>query len=456
MHPTLRDARTEVYWLADPARPARLPALADAVSADLAVVGGGYTGLWTALLAAERGLDVVLLEGEGCGDGASGRNGGFVHPSLTHGFGNGLARWPEEIDELDRLGLRNLTEIGETIERLGIDCDWHVGGEMDVALSEPELRELRAEYDAMRARGLAVEWFDRGRLGLASPMVLAGMLERHVGLVEPARLAWGLRAACLAAGVRIFESTWVSGLREAGAGVEVTTPGGSVAAARVALATNARRPLLRRVRRRIVPVYDYVLMSEPLTDEQWEELGWTDGYGLGDYSPVFVYSRTTRDRRILWGGYDAVYFYGSRTSPPYEARPEVHEHLAGLFRERFPQLASLRWDYRWAGVIDTCSRFSAFYGTSHRGKAAYAVGYTGLGVAASRFGAQVMLDLLAGESTERTRLRMVREQPLPFPPEPVRWAGISLTRRAMVKSARTGRRGPWLSLLDRLGLGFDS
>ena len=456
MHPTLEGARTEVYWLADPDRPGRLPALAGDASADLAVVGGGYTGLWTALLAAERGFSVVLLEGEGCGDGASGRNGGFVHPSLTHGFGNGLDRWPEEIDELDRLGSANVREIGETIARLGIDCDWRVDGELGVARTMADLRDLREEYAAMAARGRAVRWLEPAEIGARGTSFLGGLLETEVGLVEPARLAWGLRQACLDAGVRIHESTPVTGLAPVGDGMVLSTPGGAVTARRVALATNAWRPLVRAARSRIVPVYDYVLMSEPLTPEQDERLGWSGGYGLNDASPVFVYTRMTRDRRILWGGYDAVYFFGGRTGPAYERLPETHERLGELFRERFPQVAELRWDYRWAGVIDTCSRFSAYFDTAYDGRVAYALGYTGLGVAATRFGAQVMLDLLAGEETERTRLRMVRERPLPFPPEPVRWAGITLTRRAMMRSARTGRRGPWLSLLDRVGLGFDS
>lgn len=456
MHPTLRDAKTKVFWLDDPARPQRTAPLIDDIRVDLAIVGGGYTGLWTALLAAERGLSVAVLEAEGCGDGASGRNGGFASASLTHGFGNGLARWPEELDELDRLGRENLRAIGAAVERLGIECDYHLAGELAIAETEADLVDLREEYDARAARGRDVRWLGPTEIRPRGARFLGGLLEPGAALVEPARLAWGLRRACLDAGVRIHESTRVIGLEDAADAVVLTTPQGSVTAAKVALASNAWTPLVRQPRSRIVPVYDYVLMSEPLTDEQWDRLGWTDGHGIADASALFVYSRLTRDRRILWGGYDAVYFFGGRTAPALERLPDTHERLAGLFRERFPQVADLRWEYRWAGVIDTCTRFSAFYGLAHGGKVAYAVGYTGLGVAATRFGAQVMLDQLMGEETERTRLRMVREKPLPFPPEPLRWTGITITRRAMERQARTGRRGPWLRALDRLGLGFDS
>ncbi|MFT4082485.1 MAG: FAD-dependent oxidoreductase [Nocardioides sp.] len=456
LHPTLADAKTKVAWLDDPDRPTRTAPLVDDIEADLAVVGGGYTGLWTALLAAEAGRSVVLVEQEGCGDGASGRNGGFVSASLTHGFGNGLARWPDELDRLDELGAQNLREMGETIARLGIDCDFHLAGELSIAATRSDLEGLREEYEEMRARGRDVRWLEPSEIGARSESFLGGVLEPNAALVEPARLAWGLRQACLDAGVRLYESTPVHTLSDTGQRVVLSTPQGSVSADKVALGSNAWAPLVKGPGSRIVPVYDYVLMSEPLTDEQWEALGWHDGYGLADASPLFVYYRLTRDRRILWGGYDAVYHFGGRTGRDLEVEPTTHERLAQIFRARFPQVAELRWEYRWAGVIDTCSRFSAFFGTAHQGKVAYALGYTGLGVGATRFGAQVMLDLLSGAQTPRTRLEMVRTKPLPFPPEPIRWAGINLTRRAMAKEAATGRHGPWLRLLDKLGLGFDS
>jgi glycine/D-amino acid oxidase-like deaminating enzyme len=224
----------------------------------------------------------------------------------------------------------------------------------------------------------------------------------------------------------------------------------------VVLATNAFPPLLRRLRRTTVPVYDYVLMSEPLSDERLASVGWAGREGIGDAANLFHYYRLTRDNRILWGGYDAVYHYGSRIDPRLEQR-DTHELLAQHFFATFPQLEGLRFTHRWAGVIDTCTRFTAFYGTACAGRVGYALGYTGLGVAATRFAADVLLDLLEGRDTDRTRLRMVRERPLPFPPEPVRYAGVQLTRRSMIRAdANGGRRNLWLRGLDRLGLGFDS
>jgi glycine/D-amino acid oxidase-like deaminating enzyme len=163
------------------------------------------------------------------------------------------------------------------------------------------------------------------------------------------------------------------------------------------------------------------------------------------------------DNRILWGGYDAVYHYGRRLAPSLDQRPATFDRLAGHFFETFPQLEGLRFSHQWGGAIDTCTRFCAFYGTAHRGRVAYALGFTGLGVGATRFGAQVMLDLLDGRDTERTQLQMVREKPLPFPPEPLAYTGIQLTRWALARAdQRGGRRNLWLQTLDKAGLGFDS
>jgi glycine/D-amino acid oxidase-like deaminating enzyme len=230
-----------------------------------------------------------------------------------------------------------------------------------------------------------------------------------------------------------------------------------VLADRVALATNAYPPLLRRLSHYVVPVYDYVLVTEPLTDAQWSAIGWSGREGISDTGNQFHYYRTTDDGRILWGGYDAVYHRGNGFGPQYENSRESYERLAGHFLQTFPQLAGIRFSHAWGGAIDTCSRFSAFWGTAHGGRTAYVAGYTGLGVGASRFGAATMLDLLDDRDTERTRLEMVRTKPLPFPPEPIRSIGISWTTASLQQAdAHQGRRNLWLRTLDRLGLGFDS
>jgi glycine/D-amino acid oxidase-like deaminating enzyme len=439
-------------WLDNPDRPAPRPALAGDAEADLLVVGGGFTGLWTALRAVERrpGRRVLLVEADRIAEHATGRNGGFCEASITHGEANGRARWPGEYDALEKLGLQNLDEIEQTLLTYGIDCGWARGGQLSVATRPHEVESLEPErpgfLDASAVREL-----------VNSPTYLAGRLDAdEAAMVDPARLAWGLADAAERNGVRIGEGTRLQSLTKAGAGIEATTTGGVVRAGQVVLATNAFPGPLRRSSWRVVPVYDYVLATEPLTDEQLAELHWDPAIGVADSGNQFHYYRLTADRRILWGGYDAVYHFGRSIKPQHDDRRETFETLARNFAVTFPQLDGIRFTHRWSGVIDTCTRFCAFYGTAYAGRVSYAAGFTGLGVGASRFAADVMLDLLAGEETERTRLEMVKEKPVPFPPEPLAWLGIKATTRSLARHDRTGKRNVWLRTLDRIGLGFDS
>ncbi|QHC25197.1 NAD(P)/FAD-dependent oxidoreductase [Streptomyces sp. GS7] len=459
----LADASPKPFWLEDPARPDVRPALVGDERCDLLVVGGGYSGLWTALLAKERDprRDVVLIEGQEVGWAASGRNGGFCAASLTHGLGNGLARWPGELAELERLGARNLDGIEDALARHGIDCDFERTGEIDVATAPHQVAELREMAEEAGELGLeGREFLDREaiRAEVDSPTFLAGLWDRTgVAMLHPAKLAWGLKRACLSLGVRIYEHTPGTRLSSRGAGIAVRTPYGRVFARHAALGTNAFPSLVKRVRPYIAPVYDHALMTEPLSAEQLAAVGWKNRQGLSDSANHFHYFRITADHRILWGGYDIVYRYGGGVRAEYDHHPATYRRLAHHFFRCFPQLEGLRFSHAWGGAIDTCSRFSAFFGTAHGGRVAYALGYTGLGVGATRFGADVMLDLLAGEHTACTRLEMVRSKPLPFPPEPVRSLGIGLTQWSMTRADENGgRRNLWLKAMDRMGLGFDS
>ncbi len=461
-HPSLADARPTPYWLDRPEAPEPLPSLTAATTADLAVVGAGFTGLWTALLAKEDDADrdVLVIEAQEAGWAASGRNGGFCAASLTHGLENGESRFPDEISALERLGRDNLDGIEKAIARYGIDCDFERAGELAVATEPHQVEWLRESVAKAQSFGHEATFLDETavRAEVNSPTYLAGAWHRdRNAMLDPARLAWGLRRACLEAGVRLVERTPVRALHRDGEQVLLTTEHGSVRARRVALATNAFPGLLRRVRPYSVPVYDYVLVTEPLSPEQRAAIGWRNRQGLADLTNQFHYYRITHDGRILWGGYDAVYYFGGRVREEYDQRRATFDKLAEQFFATFPQLASLRFTHAWGGAIDTCSRFFAFQRTALGGRVAYSIGYTGLGVGASRFGARVMLDLLDGRESQALRLRAIRSRPLPFPPEPLRYAGIQLTRRALARAdRREGRRGPWLRTLDRFGMGFDS
>jgi glycine/D-amino acid oxidase-like deaminating enzyme len=458
----LADAVPRSYWLDQPEAPSRLDPLDGFTTADLAVVGAGFTGLWTALIAKERepDRDVVVLDAVSAGWAASGRNGGFCSSSLTHGQANGIERFGDEMVTLERLGHRNLDDIEAEIWRYDIDCDFRRTGELSVATAPWQVDGLREGYAEGRRFGADVTLLDRDqvRAEVASPTYLGGLWDRDAcAIVDPARLAWGLRAACLRRGVRIFEGTVVESIASLGGGLRLRTPNGSVTARRVAMGTGAFPGPLRRLRSYLVPVYDYVLMTEPLTGEQLDSIGWRNRQGVGDTANQFHNYRLTADNRVLWGGYDAVYYNGGKITAARDQRPATARKLAAHFFETFPQLDGVRFSHTWGGVIDTCARFCAFFGTAYQGRLAYAAGYTGLGVGASRFGAEVMLDLLSGQRTELTSLKMVRTRPVPFPPEPVRSAVIQLTRWSIARAdAQDGRRNLWLRTLDRIGLGFDS
>jgi glycine/D-amino acid oxidase-like deaminating enzyme len=460
----LADCKPTAYWLDQAGAPPAAARLTGATAGDLAVIGGGFTGLWTALLATERdpSARVVLLEARRVGWAASGRNGGFCSASLTHGIANGIARFEAEMPALVRLGQQNLDEIAATVESRGIDCGLERTGELAVATAPWQVEDLAAEAAAAAGYGERSVLLDAAavRAEVNSPTYLGGLwYPESCAMLDPARLAWGLRRACLEAGVRIHENTPVRAIEDnGGGGLRLVTPRGRVDAGRVALGAGCYRPLLRRLRHYLIPVYDYALMTEPLSGAQLAGIGWRNRQGVGDCGNQFHYYRLTSDNRILWGGYDAVYYNGGRITAARDQRPETFARLAANFFATFPDLAGqVRFTHTWGGVIDTCSRFCAFYGTAYGSRLGYAAGYTGLGVGASRFGANVILDLLGGEQTERTALAMVRSKPVPFPPEPVRSAVIQLTRASLARADRNeGRRDAWLRTLDRLGLGFAS
>ncbi len=422
-------------------------------SVDLVVVGAGFTGLWTAIRAKERTPDrsvLVINMDSGVGMRASGQNGGFLEASLTHGRLNGETRFPHEIDRLDDLGRQNLDGIEATVSRYGWDCDFERPGTLLVA-TEPHQLEW-CEGDEVLDQ-------DQVRRVLNSPTFVGGAIERtDSALVHPGKMVAEMLRTARELGVEFMVGRVTRVVNSGDTVTVLMESGDGIVAGRVALATNVFPSVLRRFRWHVVPVYDHVLMTEPLTPEQWESIGWDGREGVSDMGNQFHYYRRTMDGRILWGGYDAAYTPGAdpdRTR--FANNPAVFQLLAEHFFVTFPQLEGLKFTHRWSGAIDTCSRFSVFFGSARRGRVAYAAGYTGLGVAATRFAADTMLDMLDGADTERTRLRMVRSLPIPFPPEPFRYPLISIVKWSMRRADRNeGRRNLLLRTLDALGLGFDS
>ena len=456
------------YWLAaTPAGPRR-PSLRGATTADVAIVGAGFTGLWTALALTDTdpSLRVVVLEQETVGFGASGRNGGFCQASLTHGLDNGLRHFPDEIDLLEREGIANLRELIAFTREHGIDCDLEETGALAVADQPYQVEEFRAAVGESAPYGEELTFLDRDAIQaeVHSPLWLAGLYQppgRDV-LLDPAKLVRGLARVCEERGIAIHEDTRVSAVERRAGGVRLTTAAGGDARAtldadHVVVATSAYSGWLRRLESHFVPVYDYVLVSDPLTPDQMASIGWERRQAMADANNQFHYFRLTADNRILWGGYDAIYYWNNGVGPRFDRRPATFEKLATNFRRAFPQLATLPFPYRWGGAIDTTSRFTVTFGQALGGRLTYALGYTGLGVGASRWAAGVVRDFILRPESDLLRLRFVRSKPFPFPPEPLRSLAVNAVRHELDRADRNeGRRGLLLRALDAMGIGFDS
>ncbi|UOR00836.1 FAD-binding oxidoreductase [Leucobacter allii] len=455
---SLATTKLGCFWTDDIAGSvAEYPALPGDARVDDAVVGGGFAGLWTAIKLKTEHPErrIVLLEAVRIGWAASGRNGGFCEASITHGEPNAEARWPEETGTLRRLGYENLDAIERFIAEHGLDVDFERNGTMSVA-NEPYQVEWLGESEDAEVVTLDAEG---ARARINSPTFLgADFSPRENANVHPAKLAAELARHAAEIGVEIHEHTPVQRLEGAsGAPIRLVTAAGTVTAERVALCTNVFPSLLKRYRLHTLPVYDYVLMTEPLSEEQLASIGWEGREGLSDLANQFHYSRLTKDNRILWGGYDAVYHSGGRIKAEYEDRMESHRKLASHFFTTFPQLAGIRFTHRWAGAIDSSTRFCAFFGQAYGGRVQYVSGFTGLGVGATHFAADVIADRFAGRVTERTELQMVQQMPLPFPPEPAASIGVNLFRWSFDRADHNGgKRNVFLKAMDAIGFGFDS
>jgi len=462
----LKDAVARPLWHDPDIMPEPLAPLSADETCQLLIVGGGFTGLWAALQVKERqaDADIILIEQTFVGDGASGRCGGFLSTSLAHGQTNTEHRFPDEAERLAKLGTQNLRELLETLERYNIDARYEKTGELFVALDAESASRIHADYQRAVAEGEDVVWFDQQavREQVNSPLFFAGMWERggQDGVIDPARLCWGLKDVLVnQLGVRIFEGTKLLAVKPLGKqSMQANCEGGVIRSDKVLLATNAFTSTVGRIRRSVIPVWDYQIATEPLTDEQLDRINWgkTSRHAIADDVNMFHYFRLTRDNRITWGGGGAVrYYFNNGIDKKFMHAPERYEQLAKEFFEMFPQLEDVKFSNKWGGIIATSTRFCMVPGMAHDGRLAWSVGYTGHGVGASRFGARIAIEMLGYAPTDILDMQFVSRKPLPWAPEPFRWLGVRFTQKALIKADRNGgKRGLWLKFLDRLGLGF--
>ena len=450
------------YWLARRTPAPAIP-LSGHADADVAIVGAGLTGLWTALFLKELDprTDIVILEGETAAYGASGRNAGILSETVDHSHALAIRHFGEtEARRLAVLGATNVEEMIAWLADRGIDCDYEPTGRLVAALDDHHVQDGRRAVAVARYLGReGYEWLSREefRAQLDSPLYLGGVRVRAGGILDPVKLVAGLRGEAERLGVRVHERSGVETLAAAGAGVELRTAGGRLRARRAVLATSAyTHRLVPRVTRRFIPLYDYILVSEPLTVEQRQAIGWAGRQGVTDGRSFFNYYRPTRDNRILWGTSEAAYYRGNRVDARCDHSPPHYAALRASFRRHFPALASLEFPYAWGGPICATTRLTPFFGATQGGRVLYGLGYTGHGLGTTRIAGRILAHLALDRPSDLLDLGMVRRQPFPYPPEPLRsWAAAGVSRA--LRRVDEGRRpSAVLRLLDRLGVGFSS
>lgn len=451
------------FWLAHSSTSKAQPPLAGEQSADVVIVGAGFTGLWTALFLRELNpaLDIAIVEQGGAAHGASGRNAGMLAETVDHTHGLAAEHFgDDEARLLAKLGRENIAEMFSFLARHGVDCDYVPSGRMLVALTDAHVESLRANVaDAERVGVLDYQLLSREetQAELHSPLYRGGLLVPSGGVLDPVKLVEGLRRVALAQGIRIFEHTVVSRLDDERGAARVVAPGGSLRAPKVILAMSAyTHHLLPGVLHRFIPLYDYITVSEPLTAEQLHAIGWARRQGVTDARNFFLYYRLTADRRILWGTSEAVYYRGNRVGPAQDHSAAHYAKLRARFREHFPQLDTLEFPYAWGGAICATTRLTPFFGAALGGKVRYGLGFTGHGLGSTRIAGRILAHLALGKSHENLELSLARRAPFPYPPEPLRGLAVSLVTNALRRVDEGAPPNLLLRLLAKLGIGFSS
>ncbi|HEY7283418.1 MAG TPA: FAD-binding oxidoreductase, partial [Actinomycetota bacterium] len=418
------------------------------------IVGGGYTGLWTALRLKELepATVVAVVEADVCGSGASGRNGGMVLSwwvkflTLKKLFGS------DEALRLARASADAVAAIGDECRRLGIDAQFRHDGYVWAATNTAQVGAWRDTVDALATAG--EQPFEERTPDELRPMTgtaahVAGVFERTGATVQPALLARGLRRAAIAAGVEVFEHSPMRAVERDGPGVRVRTPGGSVTARTAVLATNAWAVSFREVRRRVLVIGSDILATEP-QPERLADLGWTDGAGVSDSRLLVHYTRTTPDGRVVFGKGGGLVARGGSLGGRFDGPSPRMAELTPAFRSNFPDLARAGVAATWTGPIDRSRTGVPFFGPlPGRPNVLVGVGYSGNGVGPSYLGGRILASLALGRDDRWSGSGLVRMPDDGFPPEPFRWIGGTWVRAAIARKERledSGRRAGALTL----------
>jgi glycine/D-amino acid oxidase-like deaminating enzyme len=439
-------AASSADGLSSPAAPAApLPVPPLPARTDVVIVGGGFTGLWTAhyLLLADPALDVVVLEAEHVGFGASGRNGGWVSALWPVGPAT-LARRSGAVAARAMVAeLQNtVDEVGRATESAAIDCGFRKGGAIALARSPAQAARARAEVDDDAQWGVGTRWLDASEASerLAASRVEGATFTPHCARVQPRRLVDGLAATVRAQGAQVHEGVRVRAIEP---GRVVLATGGQVTARHVIRATEAWTPTLPGERRTVAPVYSLMVATEQLSAEQWSRIGLAEREVFSDHRHVIIYGQRTVDDRLAFGGRGAPYHFGSRIKPEFDHEAKVFADLRATLTDLLPQLGDVEFTHAWGGPLGIARDWHPSVGHDPTTGLGWAGGYVGDGVAAANLAGRTLADLVTGRSTPITQLPWVGHRSRRWEPEPARWVGINaglrLAHAADREEAHTGR-----------------
>ncbi len=431
------DARTAGgnFWKAGSRLIAPAPPLAGDRTADVAVIGAGYTGLATAyhLKCADPSLDVAILEAESCGFGASGRNAGFVMTLFGSSLAAMRASHGDDCVRAAHAYMEGAIDALEaTIAEHKLDCDFERSGFLKVATTPTYETRIRKELDAFDALGITgLEWLaaDAVAQRVKSPTFRGALYEPGCGLINPVKWVEALRGLAITKGARLYEETRVEAVQRDGGRFRLVTPGGTLEAEKVVFATNGYTHLIPGLRSKQLPAFAYIVVTEPLRATQREAIGWAGREGIEDGRNFMHFFRLTPDNRILAGGGPGCIPFGSGMD--HDASPKAWAHLERFIGETFPILADIRITHRWGGAFSVTSDSTPQIGTAFGGAAFYSIGCTGHGVAMTHQNGRILADLVLGRRTQLTDLWFVNRRSFPLPPEPFRWIGTKAVTTAM-------------------------
>jgi glycine/D-amino acid oxidase-like deaminating enzyme len=454
------DLATRSYWLGlDPYEPD--PPFEGEMRADLVIVGGGFCGLWTAyhLLKADPGMTVIVIEASAVGYGASGRNGGFAMTLIHRGLRELVAAVGAEGARALHLAAEEaIRSIGRVCETEKIDADLQPNGLLTISNTPLQDTVIREEVETAERLGLSgMKLLEKEEIQSAihSETFRCAMREESCTLLNPARLVRGLKGAVIRAGGRVFEQTPMERLDRTSDGVRVVTPKGEIQAKRALLAANAYSSRIPSLEAYVMPFYSYILLSEPMSDEQWSRVGWERREGLEDRRTFLHYMRPTVDGRLMWAGRDAPY-RPNGPDPKYDRDERVFKRLEETFAWTFPQLADVRFEHRWGGPIGVTGSFMPCAGWLEEKRIAYAFGFVGHGVAITNMVAMAMRDLILERESDHTRLAIIGRKPVHLGPRLLRDPLVRLSTAYSLRQDDSGRSRKlplFLRLLQRLSSG---